>query len=645
MLSPHKILKIIDLARPHDLGLTTSLALANKLDAELYLLHIVPENSIPIFGSRPRMNGAGEQLAALDLPHCGVSIHREMREGDVNNCIVACVEQRGIDLLIIDQSDTEALAGIAPHTVVTQLRGLLSIPIMFTDSANERASELVARATQGLIEKYDGEVFGNRQETLQTIQSELQNVLSLDDDQSAILVSQLRELHILERIEPKPNGETTEGASGHWRITPLELPASAFSPLLNLDLEPETSSAISLIQRALEVDATDIHIDPIDQEYTVQFRVDGRMHEYCRMQLPLAGSILKQIKLMANISLADPFHPSESRLLMPESISDFEVRVTTAPVAEGEAIAMRIINVQNLRLPLSEIGLTKSSFAAIYRMLHRRSGLVLIAGPTGAGKTTTAYSILNVLFNEQQKIVSIEDPVELIVPFMRQLAVDHRHEFTMNDALSTILRMDPDVVFIGEIRNTMAAHVALQAASSGKRTLSTIHMKDVSATVSAMREFDVDGRTLADSIAGVIAQRLVRRICPSCHERTKITQKEQSVFESQQLEAPADLVRARGCQKCRGTGYRGRIGIFEVVVVEDEVADAIRREVHESELRDIVNARGAGLMSDGLLKVKNGITTLDELQESSWLADSVDPATRIASDEIYERSASQSRSR
>ncbi len=274
-------------------------------------------------------------------------------------------------------------------------------------------------------------------------------------------------------------------------------------------------------------------------------------------------------------------------------------------------------------------------------MLHQRSGLVLVAGPTGAGKTTTAYSMLNVLFTGQHNIVSIEDPVELLVPFMRQLSVDKRHGLTMNVALSTILRMDPDVVFVGEIRGEEAAQVAMQAAGCGKRAFSTMHMRDVSATVTAMRKLEVDSKTLADNLTGVITQRLVRLVCQNCSEPGPITKHEGELFSSQGMDAPSEVVRARGCDRCRGIGYKERIGVFEAVVVKGDVAEAIRQEKNEDELRQVIREAGTpGLLADGLKKVQDGLTTIQELQEMSWLSESVFvPHSEEGVEEFYERGA------
>ena len=227
---------------------------------------------------------------------------------------------------------------------------------------------------------------------------------------------------------------------GAWLIVADEPHVKSMQPPAGED--EGLSAAMGLIRRAIGSRATDVHIDPVeDDACLVRFRVDGRVHDYCTMQAAVASAVTKQLKVMANVSLADPFQPNESRLKLPASVSRYEVRITTAPVVNGEAIALRLIDRDKLHRPLNELGLSATSYAAVYDMLHQRSGLVLIAGPTGAGKTTTAYSMLNVLFSEQQNIVSIEDPVELVVPFMRQLSVDKRHGLTMDAAFSAILRI------------------------------------------------------------------------------------------------------------------------------------------------------------------------------------------------------------
>ncbi len=636
MFNFNRILKFVDLAKTDDSSLAQCLLLASKFDSEVHLLHVVAENAMPLFGSQRRLTQSTEQLAALPLPKNSIRVKREVREGTMTNCALEYAKEHEIDLVFIDRSDLRLMDRRSANALVRELRMRLSIPIILTDSVGWLEQSNNDHAMKSLIEKFGSELAGDQQATLESLVRALEDELRLSREQAEGIVAKAQECEWL-KWKMAEGGADFTSPLGCWKIRQPNQPESSGLTLVEDEFDMERTAAVSLIQRAIEVNATDIHIDPdSSQGYNVQFRIDGRMHQFCRMQQHVAGVTMKQIKLMANLSLADPFQPSESRLEMPVSLPHYDVRVTTAPVANGEAIAMRIIDGKKLGLPLSEIGLSETSFESVHRMLHHCSGIVLIAGPTGAGKTTTAYSILNLLFSNQQKIVSIEDPVEMVVPFMRQLNVDAKHKFTMRNGLSTILRMDPDAIFIGEIRDAEAAQIALQAAASGKRAVSTIHLKDVAATVSAMKEFDVDGKTLADSIAGVIAQRLVRRLCLECREFSPLTQQEKDWFKSQKIDLPTQLARASGCPACRGTGYKGRIGVFEAVVVEGEFAEAVRQEAHVSDLRRFVFNSGASLLFDGLTKVRDGITTIEELQEASWLDEGHPPLDPTDSDkELY----------
>jgi type IV pilus assembly protein PilB len=443
--------------------------------------------------------------------------------------------------------------------------------------------------------------------------------------------------------ETSQDGLDDASSTGKWTVGLVPAARAedqiSFQPVPEETLD-ETSPALSLLRRGFVARATDIHIDPdAEGNYVVRFRVDGRIEPFCTMQRDVAGTLNKQLKLLADISLADPFQPSESRLQLPPAMARFEVRITTAPVPRGQAIALRVIDRDKLHRPLNELGLSPGSFTAAYRMLHRGSGLVLVTGPTGAGKTTTAYSMLKVLVSEQQMIMSIEDPVELLVPFIRQLNVDERHGVTMKVGLSTLLRMDPDVVFVGEVRNMEAAETAVQAACCGKRVFSTMHMRDVSATVSAMRELNVDSRSLADNLTGIITQRLVRRLCKKCWESVPLTDHEGDLFASEGIDSPPQVRRPRGCSECRHTGYSDRVGIFEAVTIEGDIAQSIREGRSEDDVQQTIRAAGTpSLLADGLLKVRDGITSVEEVQAMTWVPDaSATPPPDELWENVYER--------
>ncbi len=623
MIKLRRILTVIDVETSTESPLADALAMAACNQAELHLLHVVAKHAIPRFGSEKRLHQAREKLSALQIPHEQVSVKRDIRRGTLIDCISGYVHDHGINMLYLAPEGVGAADKKEFRSIVNRVLDVVTIPVLIKPFENHVQSDQIHRAAEVVEALADESKSGQRNQTLAHLREAVETELQLPRELAERLVAQMETRGILTWTETAADDHQGDDHQGHWQVHVEKADAAPASDEAAEDFA-ETTTAISLLRRAIEAEATDIHLDPLSkEEYVVHFRVDGKMQQFCTMHHNIASQAMKQLKLMANVSLSDPFRPTESRLELPDSISTHEVRITTAPVAQGEAIALRLIDYEQSRKPLSELGLSQNSFASVYRMLHRRSGVVLISGPTGAGKTTTAYSMLNVLFSEKQNIISIEDPVELIVPFMRQIDVDQRHGFTMQAGLSTILRMDPDVVFVGEIRDREGAKVAMHAASCGKRAFSTIHRRDVSSTLSAMQDFEIDPTTLASNLAGVITQRLVRRLCTHCCQVSPVTKQEQALFEAHNLVVPATIARPRSCEHCRGTGYKGRIGIFEAVVIDDELIDAIQSRKPESEIRSIIRAGGAGLVRDALMKVRDKITSIQEVQDMSWMTETM----------------------
>jgi type II secretory ATPase GspE/PulE/Tfp pilus assembly ATPase PilB-like protein len=329
--------------------------------------------------------------------------------------------------------------------------------------------------------------------------------------------------------------------------------------------------------------------------------------------------LIQQFKILANLDIAEPFEPKEGRLQLPAAMTGIEVRLTTAPVEGGTALALRILGRDRVLMSLEGLGLSRGARDAVEAMLRSGAGLVLVTGPTGSGKTTTIYSLLNLLATGGRNIVSIEDPVEFRLPFLRQLAVDPRHHLTMTSGLRTILRMDPDIVFVSEIRDVEAAEIAMRAASSGRFVFTTLHTRDVSSTVTALRDLHIDNRSLADNMTGIISQRLLRRLCPRCSIRSPIGEPEAETFRSEGLAPPPELGRAVGCPHCRGTGYRDRIGVYEAALAAGPVAEAIQEGASERELREALRSSGTpSLLADSLQKVSEGVTSLEEALGMKW---------------------------
>jgi general secretion pathway protein E len=265
------------------------------------------------------------------------------------------------------------------------------------------------------------------------------------------------------------------------------------------------------------------------------------------------------------------------------------------------------------------LGLPQCDQARIIELLKRGEGIVLVTGPTGSGKSTTVYAMLSQLSSAKRNIVSIEDPVEYVVPYVRQLAVDERHDVTMTAGLKTLLRMDPDVIFVGEIRDKEAAMISMRAASSGRHVFSTLHTRDVASTVTALRDLNVDSHSIAANLSGVVSQRLVRRLCLACRAERDTTESERAVFSAEGIEPPSRVFDAVGCEACRQRGYLGRVGIFEVAQISLRIAEAISVPAPEDTIRQLLRADGIRpLRATALQNVAEGITSLAEVDSIHW---------------------------
>jgi type II secretory ATPase GspE/PulE/Tfp pilus assembly ATPase PilB-like protein len=388
--------------------------------------------------------------------------------------------------------------------------------------------------------------------------------------------------------------------------------------------DPETlaeggpaAPAYDLLLRAMRLRATDIHIDPAaTDQFDVRFRIDGKLAPYCTLDGDVGDHLVKRFKTLADLDIADPFEPQEGYLRLPTRMDDVQIRVTTAPVEGGEAICLRIHEVERMFRPLDSLGLASHAADTVQAMLQHREGLIVVAGPTGAGKTTTIYSMLQQLHAETHHllIASIEDPVELNVPFLRQMNVDEARGMTLHRGLRTLLRLDPDVLFVGEIRDGETAEIAMRAASSGRYVFTTLHSRAVAATITAFDDLGVKRRSLSANLTGIVSQRLIRRLCPHCRKRRSISDRERRIFEAHEWPPPLELWEPRGCDDCRQMGYRGRTGVFEVVIVNEALRAAIQRGAGEEELRQTLRSEGGpSLTTDALAKAESGISTLEEV--------------------------------
>jgi type II secretory ATPase GspE/PulE/Tfp pilus assembly ATPase PilB-like protein len=427
-------------------------------------------------------------------------------------------------------------------------------------------------------------------------------------------------ISLKEPVEAKAARRLAKAAARGSRPTAANEPIEFEDPATVL-AEAGGSSALTLLNFGVNARATDIHLYPVENAIDVRMRIDGRLEHFCRLPLDVGHPLVVQLKVLAEVDISDPFHPQEARVPLGDSFAGIEVRMTSVPVLGGESVALRLLKREHLLRPLDSLGLTVAARGRLQEMLRRGGGegVVLVTGPAGSGKTTTAYSMVHTLDDGHRNIVTVEDPPEYCVPSYRQLTTNPRHQITMTSGLRTLLRMDPDVVLVGEIRDAETAEIAMRAASSGKFVITTLHTRDVASTITALRDLHIDNRSLGGNLTGIVSQRLVRRLCTACRQEVPLDAATAQAFTDEELEPPANVFKAVGCPQCRQSGYYERIGVFEVALPSREVREAIERGTAEEELRDLLRSCGtSSLRADALAKVYDGITTLDEVNSMIW---------------------------
>jgi len=377
-----------------------------------------------------------------------------------------------------------------------------------------------------------------------------------------------------------------------------------------------------LLHRAVEDRASDIHIEPMDRDLLVRIRVDGLLQELQKLPKWTQSAIVSRIKVLSNMDIAEKRQPQDGRLMVEIGGRRVDMRVSTLPVTHGEKVVIRVIDQARTRVSLDDLGFLADDMARIKRYLGRPQGIVLVTGPTGSGKSTLLYSALRHLQHETKNIVTVEDPVEFQLGGINQVQVDEKAKKTFPAALRAILRQDPDIIMIGEIRDKETAQIAFRAAVTGHLVLSTLHTNDAASAVTRLVDLGLEPFMVATSLVGVVAMRLVRTLCPRCRESYEAEAGSLNRLMSGSLDGTVTLHRGRGCSHCRETGYSGRTGIFEMFEVDETVRGLINANSADSMIRHAAVESGMRSMGeDGLKKVLAGSTTLEEVTRVVYLAD------------------------
>jgi general secretion pathway protein E len=377
---------------------------------------------------------------------------------------------------------------------------------------------------------------------------------------------------------------------------------------------PVIKAVNRLIARASDERASDIHLEPTDDALRVRFRIDGALRDMPPLPAAMRAPLISRIKIMAALNIAEKRLPQDGRLRIAVRGHEIDLRVATAPSIHGESAVLRILDRSKLALDFTSLGFDDALIASFRRSVHAPHGIVLVTGPTGSGKTTTLYAALAELNKRERKLLTIEDPIEYRLPGVVQAQVNPTIGFSYGAALRSFLRQDPDVVMVGEIRDGETAEIAVQAALTGHMILSTLHTNTAAGAVTRLLDMGIEPFLLGSVLTGVLAQRLVRRLCAECHEPYRPDSELAPMFATANLAMPERMFRPRGCAECAHTGYAGRIAIFDFLPVTTEIARMILARADTLQIAEAAQRKSAhSLLRDGLAKAMRGLTSVEEV--------------------------------
>ena len=368
----------------------------------------------------------------------------------------------------------------------------------------------------------------------------------------------------------------------------------------------------ALLTEAIRENASDIHVETYEKRLSVRLRVDGVLREIVQPRRELAPLLVSRIKVMARLDIAEKRVPQDGRISLKIAGREVDVRVSTMPSSNGERVVLRLLDKQAGRLNLALLGMAPRDHKAMQELIQKPHGIILVTGPTGSGKTTTLYAGLTELNDKSRNILTVEDPIEYQLEGVGQTQVNNKVEMTFARGLRAILRQDPDVVMVGEIRDLETAEIAVQASLTGHLVLSTLHTNSAVGAVTRLHDMGIEPFLLSSSLLGVLAQRLVRVLCIDCRQARPADASECALLNADAAHPPV-IYHAKGCPACNQLGYRGRTGIYEVIAVDEEMRRLIHSNVSEQDLENHARRAGPSIRADGMRKVLEGATTLEEV--------------------------------
>lgn len=478
---------------------------------------------------------------------------------------------------------------------------------------------------QNLCDKYDLIAFGFEDERIKVALADPLNIFAIDD------ISISTGLGVKAFIAPK--NEINKFVQVNYSSEEVSKAAEELIKesleLKNMDLDIEELSDVKnapvvkmieyLFKNSIEMRASDIHIEPYEKEIRIRYRIDGRLTNISTLGIESLAPLITRIKILANLNIAEKRVPQDGRIITKVGNDEVDLRVSILPVVNGEKVVIRILKRESYMIGKETLGISKENLRKLNNIISSPNGIVLVTGPTGSGKSTTLYTILSDLNKNDVNIVTVEDPVEYTLNGVNQVNVNKKAGLTFASGLRSILRQDPDIVMVGEIRDEETAKIAIKAAITGHLVLSTVHTNDAPSTITRLLDMGIEPYLVATSISGIIAQRLVRKICSSCKEEYMASDYEKYVFNIDKNEN-LKLHRGKGCGHCNGTGYSGRIGIYEIMEITKEHRDIINETRNANIIQEISIKNGMKTLEEECKSlVLNGVTTIQELASIALL--------------------------
>ncbi|MEE2827285.1 MAG: ATPase, T2SS/T4P/T4SS family [Planctomycetota bacterium] len=444
----------------------------------------------------------------------------------------------------------------------------------------------------------------------------------LNRDVAPVLAPRSSILEAINRMYGQVEGESADSILQEFTDTAIDFTETVDDAEVSADEAVDEHSApiVRLVQlmitEAVQLRASDIHVEPFEDRVRIRYRIDGVLHERDTLPRRQLGAILSRIKILSRIDIAERRRPQDGRIKISVGEKELDLRVSVIPTNHGQSAVMRLLDKDNIKVGVRQLGFSEPTFKRFSSLIRRPNGIILVTGPTGSGKTTTLYAALNQLNRPDRKIITAEDPVEYYLPGINQVEVRHNIGLDFARIIRSMLRQAPNIILVGEMRDSETASMGIQASLTGHLVFSTLHTNDAPSAITRMVDMGVPGYLVASSVVAIVAQRLVRTICPKC--RARYTPPESVLADvglTEEQIKNATFMRGKGCNSCQKTGFRGRIGIYELMMVDSKVRQMIFENQSTTEIRKYAIAEGgmSTLFRDGVEKVLSGITTFEEV--------------------------------